>query len=212
MKEVKIDGGAQPLTLQVVNEVQPRIAPVRKLKPKPKPKAIKPVKQKVKVVYKESMERMTNRDWTGVKKRLRYLFSHLERQYNHQSHVFLLNPKAAPPKAFQRKRKKELNNILNAIQLLLDFDGQVNGITFTKEDFRPSNHYRFFVGPNAIYASGYDLYPTQNLDKHPDAKEELERKKKEHDEYWKENPNGAMCNKDKNKHAFRLGYGPRKKF
>ncbi|MDF2188943.1 hypothetical protein [Paraflavitalea sp. CAU 1676] len=140
MNNVKNDG-AKPITLQAV-ERQPEITPVKKLKPKP-------VKEKV--VYKSSMERMTNRDWTGLKKRLRYMRGQLDCMYTFDSHIYLLNPDLAPPKALQRKKRKEIRQLVNAIDLLLEFEGLVNLRYFTREDFKPGERAPFTILANKPY-------------------------------------------------------------
>lgn len=194
MKNVKTNG-AQPLTLHVVSEVvNTKLVPVKKLKPKKQQPG-----EKVKVVYKDSMERMTNRDWTGVKKRLRFLLLELQNSYDRYQEAFLSFPKVAPPKAAQNKRKKEMREMMQALEKVLSYEGKPGCISrLTQEDFRPSNWYRFHAGPDAIYEP-YALFPTKNFDKHPDALDELQRAKQSYNNYWANHPLGLKPNEAQQK-------------
>jgi hypothetical protein len=191
MKPNKTDG-TKPLTLHVIpEEVQPRIAPVKKLKPG------KEKTPKEKVVYKDQMERMTNRDWSGLKKRLRYVLKHLQKSYDTYQEKFLLFPSQAPPKSVQNRVLKRDRELIKAFEMVINFDGLIRGVHFTQADFRPSSWYRFYLGPDAIYEQG-DLIPSKNLDKHPDAIEEYERAKKAMESYdYSQNQYTNLLKKDK---------------
>jgi hypothetical protein len=175
MKNVKTNG-AQPLTLHVVSEVvNTKLVPVKKLKPKKQQPG-----EKVKVVYKDSMERMTNRDWTGVKKRLRFLLLELQNSYDRYQEAFL-------------------SEMMQALEKVLSYEGKPGCISrLTQEDFRPSNWYRFHAGPDAIYEP-YALFPTKNFDKHPDALDELQRAKQSYNNYWANHPLGLKPNEAQQK-------------
>jgi hypothetical protein len=154
MEIIKPDGIA-PLTLHAIpGELLSPITPVKKMPPKRKP-------TQPQIVYKEEMERMSNRDWTGVKKRLRYALKYFEKEYlkyeNFVPYPAVLRDYLSAKQI--RKIKNKHKEMVDALNTILNYEGLIGNSRITKEDFKPKDFYRLHIGQNRFFdGSGNPLY------------------------------------------------------